>query len=401
MTNVDKSEPYIETRIFSLMQDATMYIQVGVLAIVAMIGISFTFALPKPRHQLKAKSASYARWFLVACWLVVFCQAISHIGYIQIGLPGVYASAIAGAYMLLMSVLKRYGTEVSQLKKFAAVIHIVGIFVTTSVLVATNAPSWIAHSLALSSVAFPVWQALHCVKQHFSSESIGGHLLFGVLALVIAMVLFGVPAYLTIAPADSYYHLAATSGFMLVIMLIFMLAFAVNILQSLLLKLRSQVHTDPLTGAKNRHFFYEIAPKLSAHAKRKHETLSLVACDIDYFKAINDEHGHVIGDIALKRFCEIIQSQLRQEDTLIRMGGEEFLILSPQYDGDKARQMAERLRETISESIIAARGIKISLTASFGVIQMPPDADLFATVKSADQALYDAKANGRNKVIMV
>lgn len=378
-----------------------MYIQVGVLAIVAMIGISFTFALPKPRHQLKAKSASYARWFLVACWLVVFCQAISHIGYIQIGLPGVYASAIAGAYMLLMSVLKRYGTEVSQLKKFAAVIHIVGIFVTTSVLVATNAPSWIAHSLALSSVAFPVWQALHCVKQHFSSESIGGHLLFGVLALVIAMVLFGVPAYLTIAPADSYYHLAATSGFMLVIMLIFMLAFAVNILQSLLLKLRSQVHTDPLTGAKNRHFFYEIAPKLSAHAKRKHETLSLVACDIDYFKAINDEHGHVIGDIALKRFCEIIQSQLRQEDTLIRMGGEEFLILSPQYDGDKARQMAERLRETISESIIAARGIKISLTASFGVIQMPPDADLFATVKSADQALYDAKANGRNKVIMV
>lgn len=378
-----------------------MYIQVGVLAIVAMIGISFTFALPKPRHQLKAKSASYARWFLVACWLVVFCQAISHIGYIQIGLPGVYASAIAGAYMLLMSVLKRYGTEVSQLKKFAAVIHIVGIFVTTSVLVATNAPSWIAHSLALSSVAFPVWQALHCVKQHFSSESIGGHLLFGVLALVIAMVLFGVPAYLTIAPADSYYHLAATSAFMLVIMLIFMLAFAVNILQSLLLKLRSQVHTDPLTGAKNRHFFYEIAPKLSAHAKRKHETLSLVACDIDYFKAINDEHGHVIGDIALKRFCEIIQSQLRQEDTLIRMGGEEFLILSPQYDGDKARQMAERLRETISESIIAARGIKISLTASFGVIQMPPDADLFATVKSADQALYDAKANGRNKVIMV
>lgn len=378
-----------------------MYIQVGVLAIVAMIGISFTFALPKPRHQLKAKSASYARWFLVACWLVVFCQAISHIGYIQIGLPGVYASAIAGAYMLLMSVLKRYGTEVSQLKKFAAVIHIVGIFVTTSVLVATNAPSWIAHSLALSSVAFPVWQALHCVKQHFSSESIGGHLLFGVLALVIAMVLFGVPAYLTIAPADSYYHLAATSGFMLVIMLIFMLAFAVNILQSLLLKLRSQVHTDPLTGAKNRHFFYEIAPKLSAHAKRKQETLSLVACDIDYFKAINDEHGHVIGDIALKRFCEIIQSQLRQEDTLIRMGGEEFLILSPQYDGDKARQMAERLRETISESIIAARGIKISLTASFGVIQMPPDADLFATVKSADQALYDAKANGRNKVIMV
>lgn len=401
MTNVDKSEPYIETRIFSLMQDATMYIQVGVLAIVAMIGISFTFALPKPRHQLKAKSASYARWFLVACWLVVFCQAISHIGYIQIGLPGVYASAIAGAYMLLMSVLKRYGTEVSQLKKFAAVIHIVGIFVTTSVLVATNAPSWIAHSLALSSVAFPVWQALHCVKQHFSSESIGGHLLFGVLALVIAMVLFGVPAYLTIAPADSYYHLAATSGFMLVIMLIFMLAFAVNILQSLLLKLRSQVHTDPLTGAKNRHFFYEVAPKLSAHAKRKQETLSLVACDIDYFKAINDEHGHVIGDIALKRFCEIIQSQLRQEDTLIRMGGEEFLILSPQYDGDKARQMAERLRKTISESIIAARGIKISLTASFGVIQMPPDADLFATVKSADQALYDAKANGRNKVIMV
>lgn len=383
------------------MQDAQMYIQVTLLAIVAAIGISFTFVLPKPRHHLKAKSASYARWFLVASWLVVCCQALSHIGYPQIGLPGVYASAVTGAYMLLMSVLKRYGTDVSQFKKFAALLHIIAVFVLTSVLLATQAPAWIGHSLALSSVAFPVWQAKKQVKSHLSAESIGGHLLFGVLIGVIVMVLLGVPAYLSISAQYKEYHLTATFAFMLIIMMTFMLAYAVNILQSLLLKLRSQVHTDPLTGAKNRHFFYEIAPKLTAHANRKQETLSLVACDIDYFKNINDAHGHVIGDIALKRFCEIIQGQLRREDTLIRMGGEEFLILSPQYDGDKARQMAERLRQTISETKISARGITLSLTASFGVIQMPPDADLFSTVKHADQALYDAKAKGRNQVIMV
>ncbi|GGF67994.1 GGDEF domain-containing protein [Alteromonas lipolytica] len=383
------------------MADAQMYIQLGLLAIVAAIGASFTFALPKPRHRLKAKSASYARWFLLCAWCVLACQSLTALGYNIIGLPGVYASAVVGAYMLLMSVLMRFGVEVSQLKKFAALLHVCAVFVIASVLTATQAAGWVTHGLALTSVAFPLWLAGQRVKQHLDVGHVGGYLLFGVLNLLVVLVLFGVPVYLTVVAKDSPYHLTITFALTLIVMLTFMLAYAVNILQSLLIKLHSQVHTDPLTGAKNRHFFYEIAPKLAAHAHRNHETLSLVACDIDYFKSINDQHGHVIGDIALKRFCEIIQAQLRREDTLIRMGGEEFLILSPQCDGAKACLLAERLRETISATKISTRGVTLNLTASFGVIQMSPDADLFSTVKHADKALYDAKANGRNQVIMV
>ncbi len=192
-----------------------------------------------------------------------------------------------------------------------------------------------------------------------------------------------------------------TFAILLVFMLVFVLSFAERVLHSLVNRLHTQVHTDPLTGAKNRHFFYEIAPKLSAHALRNNEILSVVACDIDHFKAINDKHGHVVGDIALKRFCKIIQDELWAEDTLIRMGGEEFLVLSPHCDRNQATELAERLRKVISETEIEAKGVNLMLTASFGVIEMTHNSEFFSSVKEADQALYNAKAAGRNQVITV
>ncbi|NVK57707.1 MAG: GGDEF domain-containing protein [Alteromonadaceae bacterium] len=383
------------------MQYTQTFIQVGILAVVAFIGIGFTFALPTPRHHIKAKSVIYARWFLFSSWLVVAFQAVVQSGYEYIGLPGIYAAATVSGYMLLMSVNKRYGHEVAAVKKYAATAHVVLLFIATLALLLSQSQAWFAHALAISSTAFPVWLAQKRVGRYLSDETIGGRLLFSVLWFVMLMLLVVVPLYLGNVDPKSTYHLTATFALILVVMLTFMLAFAVNILQSILVKLHSLVHTDPLTGAKNRYFFYETAPKLSAHARRNNEVLSVVACDIDYFKSINDQHGHVVGDIALKRFCEIIQKQLRLEDTLIRMGGEEFLILSPGCDGDQAKQMAERLRATISETKITARDVSISLTASFGVIEMPDNADLLSAVKHADQALFDAKANGRNQVIVV
>ncbi|MDC8830096.1 GGDEF domain-containing protein [Alteromonas gilva] len=383
------------------MQYTQTFIQVGLLAVVAFIGIGFTFALPTPRHHLKAKSVVYARWFLFSSWLVVAFQGLAQNGYGNIGLPGVYGAATLSAYLLLMSVNKRYGHEIARIKKYAAALHIVILIGVTLVLKFAQYQPWLAHALALSSIAFPVWLAQKRVQQSLNKETFGSRLLYSVLWLVLLMVLVAVPVYLGNIAPQSPYHLTATFALILVIMLTFMLSFAANILQSLLVKLHSLVHTDPLTGAKNRYFFYETAPKLSAHARRNNEVLSVVACDIDHFKSVNDEHGHVVGDIALKRFCEIIQEQLRLEDTLIRMGGEEFLILSPQCDGEQARLMAERLRETISETKITARDVTISLTASFGVIEMPDNADLLSAVKHADLALFDAKAKGRNQVIMV
>nr|WP_269468554.1 GGDEF domain-containing protein [Alteromonas sp. ASW11-130] len=180
-----------------------------------------------------------------------------------------------------------------------------------------------------------------------------------------------------------------------------MLGFAVSILHSLVNRLKYKIYQDPLTGCKNRHFFYEIVPKLLAHAKRNDERLSVVICDIDHFKSINDKYGHMNGDRALQQFAKTVSAELRDEDSLIRMGGEEFLILSPKSDVKQAEAFAERLRSKIEAKPLTVADTNISLTASFGVVEVHSNSDIYHGLKAADSAMYKAKSAGRNQVITV
>nr|WP_281358611.1 GGDEF domain-containing protein [Alteromonas ponticola] len=172
-------------------------------------------------------------------------------------------------------------------------------------------------------------------------------------------------------------------------------------MHSLVTRLKFKIYQDPLTNCKNRHFFYEMAPKLLAHAKRHNEQMSVVICDIDHFKSINDKFGHVVGDRALQQFAKTLSAELRNEDALIRMGGEEFLILSPRCDIAQAKAFAERLRHRIEVNPMKLSGVDISLTASFGVVEIHSDNDIYHGLKAADTAMYEAKSAGRNQVITV
>ncbi|MCP9477731.1 GGDEF domain-containing protein [Marisediminitalea aggregata] len=375
--------------------------QTLLLGIVALIGVVFTFALPVPNHKTKASSGVFARLFLAACWLVEVFQTVRLSGYEDIGRMGFYVMSLSAAYMLMMTIIKRYGHSLNRQQTTLVFLHLVGVALCSLLLQAGFIPQWTANTVILLSVAYPVWQAIRRVKFYLATNSLGDKVLYAVLSTVFYTLLAILPIYLIFFDASIVHHHSLTFAILLVFMLVFMLSFAVSVLHSLVNRLHTQVHTDPLTGAKNRHFFYEIAPKLSAHALRNNEILSVVACDIDHFKAINDKHGHVVGDIALKRFCKIIKDELRAEDTLIRMGGEEFLVLSPHCDRNQATELAERLRKVISETEIEAKGVNLMLTASFGVIEMTHNSEFFSSVKEADQALYNAKAAGRNQVITV
>ena len=375
--------------------------QTLLLGVVALIGIVFTFALPVPNHKSKAASGRYARLFLASCWIVEVCQTVRFSGYEQAGRMGFYVASMIAAYMLLMTIVKRYGHSLTRQQIVLVYAHIVAVALCSVLLEFSWFTQWMANTIILLSVAFPVWLAIRRVKYYLASKSLGDKVLYAVLSAVFYTLLAILPLYLIFFDASIAHHHSLTFAILMVFMLVFMLSFAVSVLHSLVNRLHTQVHTDPLTGAKNRHFFYEIAPKLSAHALRNNEILSVVACDIDHFKAINDKHGHVVGDIAIKRFCKIIQDELRAEDTLIRMGGEEFLVLSPHCDRNQATELAERLRKVISETEIEAKGVNLMLTASFGVIEMTHNSEFFSSVKEADQALYNAKAAGRNQVITV
>lgn len=162
--------------------------------------------------------------------------------------------------------------------------------------------------------------------------------------------------------------------------------------------LEQQSKTDALTQIFNRGFFNQQLATAISGANRYKSPISLILFDVDYFKVINDTHGHLAGDSVLKEMAGLIQDNIRQNDLLARWGGEEFVILAPGINGHEALQFAEKLRLLIAGFSFSA---KCTVTCSFGIsIYIYPE-DGNAVLQRADQALYQAKQTGRNKCVLL
>jgi len=163
--------------------------------------------------------------------------------------------------------------------------------------------------------------------------------------------------------------------------------------------------TDALTGAPNRRYFEHRCQVEISQARRYRHALACMFLDIDRFKRINDTHGHQTGDEVLRSVAGIIQSQLRAGDTIARYGGEEFVVLLPQSELHHARQIAERIRRSIEENQFQAHsGHAIKVTLSIGLSMLPSvenQQQAERLIAAADQALYQAKNGGRNRVVCV
>lgn len=154
---------------------------------------------------------------------------------------------------------------------------------------------------------------------------------------------------------------------------------------------------DQLTGLYNRHYLFHSVHKKIARSIRHKIPLSLVMMDIDHFKKINDQYGHPVGDIVLQKMAILLKDHCRQEDTIIRFGGEEFIILFDHTDLDNAHKKILQLREFIEQ----AQPENIPVTMSFGVVQLnSQEDDIDTLINRADKALYCAKESGRNRVML-
>lgn len=157
---------------------------------------------------------------------------------------------------------------------------------------------------------------------------------------------------------------------------------------------------DPLTGCFNRRSFFDAFESLFQDAKRERLALSCIMTDVDHFKAINDNHGHAVGDEAIKFVAELLGSKSRSNDIVGRYGGEEFCILLPGLNREQTRVIAERIRIAVEQESAIRFASTLRFTASFGVSSLSDGAgnpkDL---IEQADQALYLAKRGGRNRII--
>jgi two-component system, cell cycle response regulator len=158
---------------------------------------------------------------------------------------------------------------------------------------------------------------------------------------------------------------------------------------------------DGLTGVHNKRFFLEFLDREMARCVRYGRPLSLVMFDIDHFKRINDEHGHLSGDHVLKELAKRLTSRIRREELLARYGGEEFAAVLPETGREGALEFGEQIRQLIAREPFEFEGDKLPVTISVGISVMEgePAAEISAFVKAADENLYKAKRAGRNRVI--
>ena len=155
---------------------------------------------------------------------------------------------------------------------------------------------------------------------------------------------------------------------------------------------------DPLTGVNNRSSFRKVLEREVELSHRHGSPLSLIMLDVDRFKSINDKHGHMVGDITLKAIAQCTLSCIRESDIVFRYGGEEFCIALSNTSLAGARKLAERVRRALEILVVRTSGIRVHVTASFGVATLEEHDDVARLVAKADQSLYRAKELGRNRI---
>jgi diguanylate cyclase (GGDEF)-like protein len=223
----------------------------------------------------------------------------------------------------------------------------------------------------------------------------------GVLVTSVLLVALGAgPELLGPEASDkALLYLVRLHGFLVMVLV---LVLAVATLRDQLHQALSQAETfeqlaaiDPLTGLANRRAAIDVLTRELQEAERYGTTVSVVALDVDHFKAINDAHGHQVGDAVLADIGALLAAQAREIDHVIRWGGEEFLVIAPKTDRVAAIRMAERFRRVLA----TARPGGQEITATFGVAQHERGDDLDRLLLRADQLLYEAKEAGRNQVL--
>jgi two-component system cell cycle response regulator len=157
---------------------------------------------------------------------------------------------------------------------------------------------------------------------------------------------------------------------------------------------------DPLTGTYNRRYLHDRLGSEWAYCRRHCTPLSLLLLDIDHFKRINDQHGHSVGDQALRALANALSELTRQEDVIARYGGEEFALIVRGIDREQTLALAERIRKTVEVQRVSVPNDSVSFTVSVGIAysEQGEDGDPQSLLETADRALYAAKEAGRNVV---
>jgi len=366
---------------------------VSILAFLSLISFLFLIISPAKRFGDKNNSVSYLGLFYL-----ILCLALLSILFISPEFNGVPISNslfILSVYCLLHGLKLR----VSRPKP----IYVQSIVVSNIVIIALFSwvsakfeGHWTLYRLIFISInVAAVYFACYKQIKYERGEAKLNYLVEipFLIAAVLALVMW-IPFYLT-------------SDYLLHVRFVFATSIIINFITfggvlSLLLSDVINFHyknsiTDGLTGLFNRRHFSMLGKKLVIEANRYDFSVSCVMCDIDDFKAVNDNYGHDTGDKVIVAFSKSLEKNLRTGDILARIGGEEFVVLLNHVELSNALEIAERMRASTEAIKIENNDFSLNFTASFGVAELEK-ADVDELLKNADEALYKSKNNGKNIV---
>jgi len=253
-------------------------------------------------------------------------------------------------------------------------------------------PNRIEHVVMLTTVAATLWVVATAVTRHLPGQSVGGMCVSFAAAVAVGVVTAN------LIGATRRREFAASLASKLVTG---RLRAEITQREKAELELVHRANTDPLTKIGNRRHFEEQAGAEFRRSQRSHEPLSLMIIDVDHFKWINDTHGHPVGDDVLRQLSSLLDEHVRRVDSVGRLGGEEFAVLMPGADRARAEEAAERLRAHVSSLALDLPSGIVRLTVSIGVTECDVwTEDLAVGLARADEALYRAKADGRDRVVL-
>jgi diguanylate cyclase (GGDEF)-like protein len=304
---------------------------------------------------------------------------------------------VASATLLAIGIRQRSGRLVSiRLFAIPALLAIVATAIAISpigsqVMQGMITPAYVGVLMAISAAS--LWPR----DRRFTSPELAFFVLLVAFALV--QIALAASASMIRGPEDGkQLYRAILSLFMPSIYVGTGVAAVLVVAGDLAQQLRRQMRHDPLTQVLNRRGLDEAAERAIAQARRHGRPLALVVCDLDGFKALNDSHGHIAGDQALQGFAQLLTLAVRRGDIVGRMGGDEFGLLLQDSDARAAADVMERVRAEVSH-LSLPRVPDMRLRASFGVAELATgDMQLEDMVARADEALYAAKKDGKNRV---
>jgi len=227
---------------------------------------------------------------------------------------------------------------------------------------------------------------------------------------VLVLLLFFSSSLILLCPEwfalDTNYSTSASYRFLLAYLVLFWISFLVEYirfqtrasLREAKDHLNIQARTDELTGLSNRRGFKQYLGEVEQRTEMK-DSFAVIVGDLDHFKQINDQYGHEVGDFVLRETAKTLKSLVRADDLIVRWGGEEFLLLLVDTDLNGAQILAEKIRQTIAATHFSTDQGKLAVSMSLGVDAQKVGGDLYATLGSADRAMYEAKRQGRNCVV--